>query len=57
MAGTTCKDHTPCPEGYIQWHAWAREKAKTHKQVRCEECGRYQIWVPKKRRAALARSE
>ncbi len=42
-----CEDHTPRPEGYIQWHDWAESMAKTHKQRRCEGCGRYAIWEPK----------
>lgn len=46
------EDHTACPEGYIQWHAWAEEMAKTHKQIKCGECGRYSIWIPKKDDAA-----
>lgn len=41
------EDHTPCPEGYILWHAWAEKMSKTHKQVKCGECGRYSIWIPK----------
>jgi hypothetical protein len=37
--------HTPEPEGYIQWHAWAREMGRTHDQRRCDGCGLYAIWV------------
>lgn len=37
--------HTPSPEGYIEWHAWAEKKAKTHKQKRCPGCTRFAIWV------------
>jgi hypothetical protein len=44
------EDHTPCPDGYIQWHAWAEKMSKTHRQVKCGGCGRYSIWVPRKRR-------
>lgn len=44
------EDHTPQPEGYIQWHAWAEQMGKTHRQVKCGGCGRYSIWVPRKRR-------
>lgn len=40
------EDHTPCPEGYIQWHAWAEEMAKTHRQSKCPGCGLYVIWTP-----------
>lgn len=36
--------HTPCPEGYLQWHAWADKMSKTHKQVRCPGCGLWAIW-------------
>ncbi len=46
-----CK-HTPSPEGYIQWHAWAEKKSKTHRQIRCPVCGLWAIWVPKKRKVA-----
>ena len=31
------------PEGYLNWHEWAEKKAKTHKQVRCKECGKYHL--------------
>jgi Fe-S-cluster-containing hydrogenase component 2 len=41
------EDHTPCPEGYIQWHAWADKMAKTHKQRKCAGCGLYTIWEPR----------
>ncbi len=41
--------HTKCPEGYLQWHAWAAKKMKTHTQVRCPSCGLFAIWVPKKK--------
>src|ERR1700756_4418734 len=44
-----CK-HTPCPEGYLQWHTWAEKKSKTHKAIKCPNCGRYAIWVPKRRK-------
>ncbi len=39
--------HTPQPEGYVAWHKWAEEKAKTHAQVRCPYCELYEIWIPK----------
>lgn len=38
--------HTPCPEGFVAWHDWADEMARTHKQARCAGCGLYMIWVP-----------
>ena len=43
------ENHTPCPEGYIQWHAWAERKSKAHKQVLCDGCNLYVIWVPKRK--------
>lgn len=36
--------HTPAPEGYIEWHAWARRMSRTHKQVRCPGCKLFTIW-------------
>jgi len=44
-------DHTPCPSGYIQWHAWAKQMARTHRQVKCGRCGLWAIWIPKKSRS------
>lgn len=45
-------DHTPSPAGYLQWHDWARKMLRTHRQVRCPNCGLYVIWVPKAARPA-----
>ena len=42
--------HTPTPSGYLQWHAWAETKSKTHQQERCPGCGLWAIWVPKPKR-------
>lgn len=42
------EDHTPCPEGYLQWHAWAETMSKTHRQEKCGGCGLYAIWTPKR---------
>ena len=39
------EEHAPSPRGYLAWHTWAEEKAKTHRPIRCEGCGRYSIWV------------
>ncbi len=46
--------HTPCPSGYVQWHYWADQMSKTHKQVRCPGCGLLSLWVPKPKRAKQA---
>lgn len=43
-----CK-HTPAPKGYLQWHAWAEKKAKTHVQEKCPYCGLWAIWKPKRK--------
>ena len=40
--------HTKCPAGYLDWHEWSKEKAKTHKQVQCGICGLWAVWKPKK---------
>lgn len=45
---TTCADHTPAPEGYLQWHSWAQRMSTTHRQITCDECNRWMIWVPKR---------
>ena len=39
------RKHTPRPEGYLEWHYWAGEKVKTHRQIRCPGCGLLRIWV------------
>jgi hypothetical protein len=39
------KKHTVCPEGYLQWQAWAEEKSKKYMQIKCADCGLYAIWV------------
>jgi hypothetical protein len=43
--------HTPCPASYLAWHDWAARMARTHRQLRCPTCGRWEIWVPKPPRA------
>lgn len=45
--------HTKAPEGYIAWHTWAADKARTHTQKRCPGCGLFTIWVRKKPRKRL----
>ena len=49
----TCKNHTPNqPTGYVAWFDWAKKMSKTHKQIKCEGCGLYSVWVPKQKRKA-----
>ncbi|MET4529127.1 hypothetical protein ABIB87_008857 [Bradyrhizobium sp. JR18.2] len=48
------QEHTPCPEGYIQWDSWADRMRKTHKQTKCEGCGRWRIWIKKLPQSAVA---
>ncbi len=45
--GTTCDDHEDGPDTYVAWQDWAKQMAKTHRQVRCPACGLFKIWVPK----------
>lgn len=44
---TTCADHTYGPRSYVAWHEWAERMSKTHVQKKCDECGLWEIWVPK----------
>lgn len=37
--------HTKTPKGYVAWHEWAEQKAKTHELIRCPGCGLYKLWV------------
>ena len=46
-------NHTPQPEGYLQWHAWAARMIKSHKQTKCPSCGLWKIWVRKQSKMAL----
>jgi hypothetical protein len=50
---TACQQHTPEPNGYLRWHSWADRMARTHRQLRCPDCGLYKIWVPKRGLPAL----
>lgn len=43
-----CNNHTPCPDGYLNWHDWAKKMSKTHRQTKCPDCSKYVVWVPKK---------
>lgn len=40
----TCK-HTPMPAGYLARALWMEQKARTHSQRRCPECGLWAVWV------------
>jgi hypothetical protein len=48
-------EHTPCPVGYLAWHAWASHMSRTHGQRKCPDCGRWAIWY--ERSAGRRRSE
>lgn len=41
-------EHTG-PSGYLAWHDWAEEKSRTYKQIKCPGCGRWTIWVRKRK--------
>lgn len=48
------EDHTPCPEGYLQWHAWAEDMMrKGFMPRRCTGCKLYTVWEQKRARTAL----
>lgn len=40
-------EHTPSPEGYLAWHAWAERKSRTHRQIKHQPCGLFAVWVPR----------
>ena len=39
--------HTPSPVGYVELANWAAIKSKTHRQIRCDGCQLFVIWVLK----------
>lgn len=43
------KRHTKCPKGYLAWHEWADEKARTHNCTQCPTCDLWAIWMPRKK--------
>ena len=50
-----CEDHEKdVPKGYIQFFEWCKEKSKTHKQIKCPECGLYKIWVRRNKQNLIA---
>jgi hypothetical protein len=49
-AETPCPDehkHTAAPSGYVAFFAWAERMSRTHRQLKCSGCGRWQLWVPR----------
>lgn len=43
------KKHTKGqPEGYLEWQDWAAKKDLTHKQIKCDGCGLFVIWVKRR---------
>ena len=40
-------EHNYGPSGYNDWHEWAKNRNRTHKNSRCA-CDRYLIWTPRK---------
>ena len=40
-----CRRPKDEPEGYLQWHTWAKKKDKTHYVVRCREHDLYHVWL------------
>lgn len=41
------ENHTVHPIGYVAHAEWAEEMMKTHKQIKCPDCGLYAIWIKK----------
>lgn len=52
---TACQRHTPEPEGYIARAEWAERMMKTHRQIQCERCGLWAVWIPKEKPATVVR--
>lgn len=57
MRRFTCEDacalkaqHTPRPDGYLNFCDWAEAMAKTHRQTKCPGCGLFIVWVPRRGR-------
>ena len=48
------ENHALHPLGYADWHEWASEKNKTHKNSKCDGCGRFTIWTPRVKRPSAA---
>ena len=44
----SCAEHTYGPDNYFGWHEWATNMQKTHRQVQCDECTLWHIWLPKR---------
>lgn len=42
-------EHTEAPTGYVEWHDWAEEMSKTHKQTQCPTCQLWVVWIPNDR--------
>ncbi len=47
MVCPNAAEHTPRPDGFLAWHAWAERMSRTHRQTRCKGCDLYKIWVPR----------
>jgi hypothetical protein len=44
-------EHRYGPSGYLAWHSWAEERAKTHRQRPCD-CG---LWLLLERKSGTCR--
>lgn len=45
IACPNAADHTPLPSGYLERDEWMERMHKTHRQIKCEGCGLYAIWI------------
>lgn len=42
-----CTHHHPdIPSGWANWYPWAKTMQQTHRQVQCDECHGWHIWIP-----------
>lgn len=47
MSCPRADQHTPSPQGYMQWHEWARQMSYGHRQTRCPACRLFVVWKTK----------
>ena len=41
------KNHTDCPDDFVEWAEWAEKLNETHVQTWCWGCGMWLIWEEK----------
>lgn len=44
LGGQTYKPYAPAPDGYLEWHEWAKQQhAHGLRQAKCHTCGRWRF--------------